>query len=415
MMRVVVIAGLFLLALSARAETLAGPYEASVVRVLDGDSFEARVRIWLDQDVTVIVRLAGVDAAELDAPCARARIFAFAARRFLDARIGGGPVTLSAIRRDKFGGRVVARAAAGGVDVADALSAAGLVRPYGGRRPDWCSVAGARIENEEEEGRGRQKSQNNPSPAWAPAARWQRPAPALCCGQGDIMQQIGPGSSSLYVRLAQHLLNRRLRRTPGFRRLREDGAFGPRTTAAVRTFQALNHVGSEPGVIGRLTWRALGVTIEVDHPVTMRSQHYDMGCWAAAAAMVLNRDMSVGTNGAELGKTRGLLPTIDNVTQFVTQFGWHVMSPPANVTALADILAGGPIWLAGMIILEDGSTGGHVVVVSGAWGDGSPYGTYVRIHDPWPVNHGDVTICTYPGMVAGGGLPFDPFMIAGTF
>jgi len=232
---------------------------------------------------------------------------------------------------------------------------------------------------------------------------------------GTSMRQISIGASSENVRLAQRLLNRHLRRTPGFIRLRADGAFGRRTADAVAAFQRLNHISHEDRVIGPTTWRALGVTIEIDHPVTMRAQHYDMGCWAAAAAMVLNRDMSVGTNGAELGKTRGLLPTIDNVTQFVTQFGWHVMSPPANVTALADILAGGPIWLAGMIILEDGSTGGHVVVVSGAWGDGSPYGTYVRIHDPWPVNHGDVTICTYPGMVAGGGLPFDPFMIDGTF
>ncbi|MFT3810405.1 MAG: papain-like cysteine protease family protein [Micropepsaceae bacterium] len=243
-----------------------------------------------------------------------------------------------------------------------------------------------------------------------------RYAAACRAGAADkAMQQIGPGSSSLYVRLAQHLLNSRLRRTAGFHRLREDGAFGPRSAAAVRLFQAMNHITSENGVVGPMTWRALGIAVEIDHRVTLRPQHYDMGCWAASAAMMLDRDMSVGTNGAELGLTRGLMPTVENVETFTRQFGWHVMSPPANVMALADILRGGPIWLAGSVILEDGSTGGHVMVISGAWGDGSAYGTYVRIHDPWPVNHGAISVCTYPGMVTADGLPFDPYMIAGPF
>lgn len=38
---------------AAAGAALPGPYAADVVRVLDGDSFEARIRIWLDQDVTV--------------------------------------------------------------------------------------------------------------------------------------------------------------------------------------------------------------------------------------------------------------------------------------------------------------------------------------------------------------------------
>ena len=229
------------------------------------------------------------------------------------------------------------------------------------------------------------------------------------------MQQVGQGSSSLYVKLAQHLLNSRLRRTPGHRRLREDGAFGPRTLEALRNFQALNHITNERGVVGPLTWRALGLSVEVEHNVTLRPQHYDMGCWSASAAMILNRDMSIGTGGADLGLTFGLIPTIDNVETFAAQFGWHVISPPGDVRALADLLSHGPIWMAGHVTLDDGSQGGHVVVISGAWGDGATYGTYIRVHDPWPVNHGAVGVCTYPGMVAGDGYAFDPFMIAGAF
>jgi len=123
---------------AAAGAALPGPYAADVVRVLDGDSFEARIRIWLDQDVTVTVRLAGVDAAERDAPCAGAQIMARLATAALTARLSGG-VTLSDVERDKYGGRVVARVRdAGGADVSDTLAAAGLVRPYAGRRPVWC-------------------------------------------------------------------------------------------------------------------------------------------------------------------------------------------------------------------------------------------------------------------------------------
>lgn len=125
---------------AVQAETLAGPYVAEPVRALDGDSFEARVRIWLDQDVTVIVRLRGIDAAELDAPCPSARAMAALAQWALAGRLRAGPLTLSAISRDKYGGRVVATVKdAAGADLAAALQAAGLVRPYEGRRPDWCT------------------------------------------------------------------------------------------------------------------------------------------------------------------------------------------------------------------------------------------------------------------------------------
>jgi len=229
------------------------------------------------------------------------------------------------------------------------------------------------------------------------------------------MQQIGPGSSSMAVRLAQRLLNARLRRTPGFRRLRVDGAFGPRTVAAVADFQRANHVMQEQGIIGTLTWRALGLSVEIDHPVHMRPQHYGMGCWNACAAMLLDRDMSVGTNDATLGLTRGLMPDVDNVATFVQPFGWDVVSPPSNVRGLANILARTPIWIAGTAMFSDGEQGGHVVVISGAWGDGSDSGTFIRVHDPWPVNIGTVVVGSYPYMTVSEDSGFDPILIAGPF
>lgn len=130
---------------AAQAEArLAGPYPAEVLRVIDGDSFEARVRIWLDQDVTVTVRLAGIDAAELSAPCPAARMMARLARAMLAARLAPGGVVLSEVDRDKYGGRVLARVRdAAGADVAAALAAAGLARLYAGRRADWCASGDA--------------------------------------------------------------------------------------------------------------------------------------------------------------------------------------------------------------------------------------------------------------------------------
>jgi micrococcal nuclease len=54
--------------------------QATVLRVLDGDTFEARATVWPDLEVTVAVRIAGIDAPELQSHCARERELAGAAR-----------------------------------------------------------------------------------------------------------------------------------------------------------------------------------------------------------------------------------------------------------------------------------------------------------------------------------------------
>ena len=69
----------------ARAETPAAPaptpaYPAEVLRVIDGDTFEARLRVWPGLEVVTKVRLAGIDAPELSARCAREHALAAQAR-----------------------------------------------------------------------------------------------------------------------------------------------------------------------------------------------------------------------------------------------------------------------------------------------------------------------------------------------
>ena len=125
---------------SLAASAIAGPVQGTVLPVLDGDTFEARAAIWPDIEVTVAVRIAGIDAPELHASCARERELAAAARALLaDALPAGAEVRLTRIAHDKYAGRVVADAwLADGRAAAPLLLATGLAAIYGERR-DWCA------------------------------------------------------------------------------------------------------------------------------------------------------------------------------------------------------------------------------------------------------------------------------------
>lgn len=115
-------------------------YPAEVIRIIDGDTFEARVRVWPGLDVDTKVRLRGVDAAELHARCSGELALAQAARDALEQILGEGGVTISRVGIDKYGGRVDATIKTRNTaDVAAALLKGGFARAYdGGRRGNWC-------------------------------------------------------------------------------------------------------------------------------------------------------------------------------------------------------------------------------------------------------------------------------------
>ena len=115
-------------------------YPAEVVRVIDGDTFEARVRVWPGLDVDTNVRLRGIDAAELHARCGDELAKAQAARTALETILGEGGVTVSRVGIDKYGGRVDATIATRNTaDVATAMLTGGWARSYDGRkRGSWC-------------------------------------------------------------------------------------------------------------------------------------------------------------------------------------------------------------------------------------------------------------------------------------
>jgi endonuclease YncB( thermonuclease family) len=115
-------------------------YPAEVVRVIDGDTFEARVRVWPGLDVDTKVRLRGIDAPELHARCSDEYAKAQAARVALEAILAEGGVAISRVGLDKYAGRVDANASTHATaDVSAALLSSGLARSYdGGKRGNWC-------------------------------------------------------------------------------------------------------------------------------------------------------------------------------------------------------------------------------------------------------------------------------------
>ena len=123
------------------AVALRSGHPAEVLRVIDGDTFEARVRIWPGMDVTTKVRLRGIDAPEMRARCEDERVKAMAAREALHAHARAGRYRhFRRVGQDKYGGRVDADVSTAGTpDVSAAMLEGGFARRYfGGRRESWC-------------------------------------------------------------------------------------------------------------------------------------------------------------------------------------------------------------------------------------------------------------------------------------
>jgi endonuclease YncB( thermonuclease family) len=120
--------------------TLRGGHPAEVLRVIDGDTFEARVHVWPGMEITTRVRLRGIDAPEMHARCEDERMQALAARDALVRLLSEGSIGVSRVAQDKYGGRVDADVSTAKTsDVSAALLERGLARRYsGGRRESWC-------------------------------------------------------------------------------------------------------------------------------------------------------------------------------------------------------------------------------------------------------------------------------------
>ncbi|MBB3951003.1 thermonuclease family protein [Aureimonas jatrophae] len=147
---------------------IAGPVEARVVRVRDGDTVEVEAFVWPMQSVSVAVRLRNVDAPELRAKCDSERRSAEAARERFRQLVGQGPVFLSQVSGDKYFGRVLARLGTRDTpDIGAVLLREGLVDAYdGGRRRDWCNAVGAALPE-------RPKTPERPAATTQPGLFWR--------------------------------------------------------------------------------------------------------------------------------------------------------------------------------------------------------------------------------------------------
>lgn len=206
------------------------------------------------------------------------------------------------------------------------------------------------------------------------------------------MHVLREGQHTLHVFYMQGLLNKAMQ-TDGVRNavpLKTDYRFGPRTKAAVVDFQRRRRL-SPDGVCGPITWAALGHVIKHEHVhIQKRGQPTDMSCWSAAATIILG-NQSVGPGFAQLFKDGSLKPTIENLQKYADGLGWSMLNMTPTVAVLRDIVRRRPVWIAARH-----STGGHVVVLSGVYGDanGEADRTCFRVHDPWPPNVGSV-YCTF--------------------
>jgi micrococcal nuclease len=123
----------------AATAPLRAAHRAELIRVIDGDTIEVRVSLWLDQSLVTKVRLRGIDAPEMTARCDQEARIAVAARDRLRDLASPRGLLLADVRPDKYAGRVVAAVtAADGTDLGATLLAEGLARPYRGRRVSWC-------------------------------------------------------------------------------------------------------------------------------------------------------------------------------------------------------------------------------------------------------------------------------------
>ena len=127
-----------------RAGNAASRHPVDVIRTIDGDTFEARVHLSPELELTTRVRLRGIDAPELKASCQQELQMAESATNALRALLGEGGVTIFNIGPDKYAGRVVAEVATRRTgNVSTAMLAAGHARSYGGgHRNGWCANAG---------------------------------------------------------------------------------------------------------------------------------------------------------------------------------------------------------------------------------------------------------------------------------
>jgi len=123
------------------AERLAGPIKASVIKVLDGDTLQVKMQVWLNQEIETKVRINGIDTPEIKGKCDFEKNRALEAKAEIAKLIGDKSINLSNIKYGKYAGRVLADiTTSSGINIAEHMIEKGFARPYfGEKRQGWCN------------------------------------------------------------------------------------------------------------------------------------------------------------------------------------------------------------------------------------------------------------------------------------
>jgi len=125
---------------SYAAKRIEGPIKGNVLKVLDGDTLEVRMDVWLNQQIETKLRIIGIDTPEIKGKCPFEREKAQEAKKEIIRLINDNFVTIYNIRYGKYAGRVIADVkTADGINLANYMLEKGLARSYKGKkRKSWC-------------------------------------------------------------------------------------------------------------------------------------------------------------------------------------------------------------------------------------------------------------------------------------
>ncbi len=142
---IVLLFWIFSFEMASAGAAAAKNYDAIVVKVIDGDTLEVRIKLWKDLEKTTRLRIRGIDAPELKGKCAHEKSLAKKSRRHLKHLLGikkkkdRPKVSLHNVRPGKYHREISDLFTQGGQNVGDEMISAGFARPYQrGKRASWC-------------------------------------------------------------------------------------------------------------------------------------------------------------------------------------------------------------------------------------------------------------------------------------
>ena len=135
------------------ASTFMGPYHAQLVRLIDGDTFIALIRVSPTVFIRKSVRISGIDTPETRrAKCEEERNAGNRAKQLVkymmetaNARATSTKLKLYDLKLGKYAGRILAKVEVKlegtWINVGDYLIDEKLALPYnGGKKSDWCKL-----------------------------------------------------------------------------------------------------------------------------------------------------------------------------------------------------------------------------------------------------------------------------------